>query len=114
MILAIALSFVGSTSHALYLGSMGPKECCKSHCHRGKATTGADAERCCATHLGVLPSGLAGKVPDLPHAFVAVGTAAPALLATAPAPVRLAPAPTVLGRGSPPGSLVAAHTALLI
>lgn len=112
MIFAIALSFVGSTSHALYLGSMGPKACCKSHCHHGKATTGSDAERCCATHLGVLPSGLGAKAPDIDHVFAAVGTAMLAPVPTTLASAPLAPAPAVLGRGSPPGSLVAAHTSL--
>ncbi len=113
MILAIALSLVGSTSQALYLGSLGPKACCKSHCHRGAATTGADAERCCTTHLGVLPSALAAKAPDLQHAFAAVGIDAPAPSPLVVTVAPLAPASAVLERGSPPGSLVAAHTALL-
>jgi hypothetical protein len=113
MIFTIALSLVGSTSHALYLASMGPKACCTSHCHRGKATNDGDAARCCATHLGVLPAALAKAVPDVQHAFATVGTAAPSPSFTAPATGSVAPAPTVSRRGSPPGSLVAAHTALL-
>ncbi len=111
IVLALAVSLIGSTSSALYLSSMGPKECCKSHCPRSKAD--ADAARCCTTHLGVLPSALAKAAPDLDHAFAAVGTAAPAFVMTAPARVAFGPAPSVLGRASPLGSLVAAHTALL-
>lgn len=113
LVFAVALSLVGSTSSALYLSSMGPKQCCKSHCPRSKARADADADRCCASHLGVLPSALAKAAPDLDHAFAAVGTAAPAVVITAPALVSYVPSPSVLGRGSPPGSLVAAHTALL-
>jgi hypothetical protein len=114
LVFALALALVGSTSSALYLSSMGPKQCCKSHCPLSKARADADADRCCATHLGVLPSALAKAAPDLDHAFAAVGTAAPALVVRAvPAGVAFVPAPSVLGRGSPPGSLVAAHTALL-
>jgi hypothetical protein len=112
LVFALALSLVGSTSSALYLSSMGPKQCCKSHCPR-KARADADAARCCAAHLGVLPSALAKAAPDLDHAFAAVGSAAPAVVIWAPVVVAFVPAPSVLGRGSPPGSLVAAHTALL-
>ena len=113
LIFTLALSLVGSTSSALYLDSMGPKQCCKSHCPRSKARADADADRCCATHLGVLPSALAKSAPDLDHAFAAVGISAPAAAVMAPTLVSRAPAPSVVGRGSPPGSLVAVHTALL-
>jgi hypothetical protein len=110
----LGIALIGSTSQALYFTSIGPKECCRSHCHRGQATSDADADRCCAVHLGVLPAALAATTPDLHHVFAAVGTVAPAVVHAAPIDLSVGPAPNVLRRGSPPGTLVAAHTALLI
>jgi hypothetical protein len=114
LVLLISVSLVGSTSYALYLTSIGPAECCKSHCHRGKATADADAARCCTTHLSVVPSGLGPTAPAMAHALVATIDTTPSALAGLAAGTWLAPAPSITGRASPPGSLVASHTSLLV
>jgi hypothetical protein len=114
LVLLIATSLVGSTSYALYLTSIGPAECCRSHCHRGKATGAGDAARCCTTHLSVVPSGLGPKAPDVQHVLVTTMDAAPPLVLDLDAGASMAPSPGITGRASPPGSLVAAHTSLLV
>ena len=112
LILAIGLSLVGSTTYARYLSTIGPAECCRSHCHRGAPET--DADRCCTVHLSVLPAALGPTAPDVQHAlgaFVAwIPAPVPSLL-SAPA---TAPARVVTLRGSPPSTLVAVHAALLV
>jgi hypothetical protein len=112
LILAIGLSLVGSTTYARYLSTIGPAECCRSHCHRGVPDT--DADRCCTVHLSVLPAALGPTAPDVQHALGAFVAWMPA-----PAPSLLAdpattPARIVTLRGSPPSTLVAVHAALLI
>jgi hypothetical protein len=114
LVLLIGLSLVGSTSYALYLTTIGPAECCRSHCHHGHPTSKADADRCCATHLSVVPSALGPAAPDVSHALVASATTMPVVFSAPPIVHTMAPSPGVRLRGSPTGSLVAAHTALLI
>ena len=114
LIVAVTFSLVASTSSAAYLRTLGPKDCCRSTCHRGQATTDTDANRCCSTHLGVLPSALGPTSNDFQHVVTTLGAVVPTPFAVvAPAVVALAP-PTVMLRGSPPGSLVAAAVQLLI
>ena len=67
VILAIGLSLCGSTTYARYLSTIGPAECCRSHCHRGAPAT--DADRCCTVHLSVLPAALGPTAPDVQHAL---------------------------------------------
>ncbi len=115
LIFTIGVALVSSTSYARYLETIGPKECCRSHCHRGQDGTTADAERCCTVHLSVLPAALGAGTPDLHHLFTALGTTvATALLA----PMAIDAEPVALLRatlrGSPPTTLVALHSTLLI
>ena len=109
----LALSLVGATSYARYLSSIGPAACCQSHCPRSHGTAKGGAARCCSTHLGVLPAGLATTGPDVQHAFGAAHVTAPLPAIAWTGTIRV-PSATVIARGSPPGSLVASHTALLI
>lgn len=113
LVFGLALSLVASTSYARYLRSIGPAACCQSHCPRGHGGTGADADRCCSTHLGVVPDGLAAGAPDAHHAVSAVYVAVPVVVVPWTT-ATLIPSVEVVGRGSPPGSLLASHTALLI
>ena len=115
LMLVIGVSLVGSTSYARYLETIGPRECCRSHCHRGKSTAADDAARCCTVHLSVLPAALGAGAPDLHHVFTALGAAAPLAL-LAPTPVDAEPVALLRAtlRGSPPTTLVALHSTLLI
>jgi hypothetical protein len=114
LVLLIAVSLVGSTSYALYLTSIGPAECCRSHCHRGKATADADAARCCTTHLSVVPSGLGPTAPDVHHVLVAAIDTTPSTLAGLDTGTSFTLPRAITGRASPPGSLLASHTSLLV
>lgn len=114
IVATIVFTLVGATSAAAYLTTLGPVECCRSTCHRGQATSPADADRCCTSHLGVLPSALGPTAPDLAHVVATLVTLVPVAIAVVPSTEVARPAPVVMLRGSPPGSLVAAHTALLI
>lgn len=114
LVLLIGISLLGSSSYARYLTTLGPAECCRSHCHHGQATSDADADRCCSTHLSVLPSALGPAGTDLHHALVALVTLVP-LASTMPGDrAHGVPSPSVRLRGSPPGSLLAAHTSQLV
>lgn len=114
LVLTIGISLVGSTSYARYLGTIGPKECCKSHCHHGANPTAADADRCCSVHLGVVPSGL-GPTTPAGHLLVTMhATAVPTTLLVPIAATTSVPALPVRLRGSPPTTLLAVSTALLI
>lgn len=114
LVLLMAVSLVGATSHALYLASIGPAECCRSHCHRGTTTSDADAARCCTTHLSVVPSGLGPTSPGVQHALVATIDPTPSGMLGLDVGRVSAPAPAITGRASPPGSLLASHTSLLV
>lgn len=114
VILTLTLTLVWSSTAAAYLATLGPKSCCSSTCHRGKPTSDADANRCCRTHLGVLPSALGPTAPDVQHVVATLVTVVPVpFTVVVPRLVDLL-APTVMLRGSPPGTLVAAATQLLI
>ncbi len=103
----LACSLVASTSFAFYRASMGPAQCCKSHCrhHMPKQA----AEQCCRTHAD-LGSSAAGTIT--PHDAVA-----PALtVAVAPvigSPLAI-PASGGARRGPPGGTLLAQHTSLAL
>ena len=112
VILAIGLSLCGSTTYARYLSTIGPAECCRSHCHRGAPAT--DADRCCTVHLSVLPAALGPTAPDVQHALGAFVAWIPAPAPSLRAAPATAPARVVTLRGSPPSTLVAVHAALLI
>lgn len=114
IVATIVFTLVGATSAAAYLTTLGPAECCRSTCHRGQPTSNTDADRCCMSHLGVLPSALGPTAPDQAHVVATLVTTVPVPIAVVPPTEVLRPAPLVMLRGSPPGTLVAAHTALLI
>jgi hypothetical protein len=114
LVLTVGISLVGSTSYARYLSAIGPAECCKSHCHRGAVSSDADADRCCSVHLGVVPAGLG---PTTPAGHLVVALHATAVPTTLTAPIVVGPtvpAIPVMLRGSPPTTLVAVATSLLI
>jgi hypothetical protein len=112
IIVTVTTTLVGSTSAAAYLAAIGPKECCRTNCHRAATPTDADASRCCTVHLGVLPSALGPTSDDLQHVVATLVTMTPPPFAiVVPAAVDV-PAPVVMLRGSPPGTLVAAATQL--
>jgi hypothetical protein len=113
LVVTLTIAVAGSTSAAAYLTALGPKACCRTHCHRGQTTTDGDASRCCTTHLGVLPSALGPTSSDLQHMVAALVTMTAAPFVVGPVEVA-GPVPLVLLRGSPPGSLVAASTQLLL
>ena len=112
LILAIGLSLVGSTTYARYLSTIGPAECCRSHCHRGAPET--DADRCCTVHLSVLPAALGPTTSDVQHVLVASVAVLPPTVDTIVTDRVATPARVVTLRGSPPTTLVAVHAALLI
>ena len=114
IIVTVTTSLVGSTTAAAYLAAIGPKDCCRTHCHRGETTSDADANRCCTVHLGVLPSALGPTSNDLHHVVATLVTMTPPPFAVVLPAVVTVPAPLVMLRGSPPGTLVAAATQLLL
>ncbi len=114
VVATLVLTLVGATSAAAYLTALGPKDCCRSTCHRGQSTSDTDAERCCTSHLGVLPSALGPTAPDVVHVVAQLVTTTPITFEIVPTAEVGRPAPPVMLRGSPPGTLVSAHTALLI
>src|SRR5713101_4238481 len=50
----LACLLVSTTSYALYRTSMGPEQCCKSHCPHSRGS--GDAERCCRSNLQLFPA----------------------------------------------------------
>ncbi len=114
LIAALMLTLVTSTSFGLYLASIGPAECCRSHCRCGSDAAGDDADRCCATHLGVVPAGLGATATDVQHTLTVSLATIPAVVLPWPAMAPAFPGPATSGRASPLLSLLASHTALLI
>ena len=103
----LSCSLVTGTSVAYYRASIGPKQCCNSHCrHRMPARTAA---QCCRTHPGVTPATVAKvAAPDVAApAFCAVVVPCRSL------PVAVVP-PRLDERGPPGGTLVAQHTSLAL
>ena len=103
----LACTLVSSTSFALYRTSMGPKQCCASHCRH--AMPQRAAERCCQLHATVAP-GTVGNVaqPDAMPVALLPFVATP--LAAAPTKATSATA----FRGPPSDTLVTQHTSLTL
>jgi hypothetical protein len=114
IIATLTIALVSSTSAAAYLAAVGPKECCRTNCHRGQTTSDADANRCCTTHLGVLPSALGPTSNDVHQVVATIVAMTPPPFAVVLPDAVAVPASAVRLRGSPPGTLVAASTQLLI
>lgn len=108
----LAVSLVGTTSAAAYRTAMGPEQCCKSHCRHSHASSGDEAERCCRTHLTVLPAAFSKASPQ--DAVAPAHVVGSALVAAVLPSVASRHAPSsVEGRAPPSPSLFAQHTALL-
>ena len=109
---ALTVSLVGTSSYAAYRTAMGPEQCCKSLCHHSHRSNGGEAERCCRTHLTVLPAAFSKASPQ--DAVAPAHVVGSALIAPAVPLVAFGHAPAaVAGRAPPPQSLFAQHTALL-
>ena len=109
---ALTVALVGSTSAAAYRTAMGPAQCCRTHCRHSHQASGRDAERCCRTHLTVLPATLtkvSSQDATAPAHVLGFPVAARALTATVsahrPAIVEV--------RGPPLRALFTQHTSLL-
>jgi hypothetical protein len=105
----LACSLVASTSWALYLTSMGPEQCCKSHC--GHPMPRQAAERCCRTHLTAAPAVVA-KVAAPDH----VALPPPAVVMPAPVAATSVAVVTIGSdlRAPPGGSLLTQRTSLTL
>lgn len=108
LVAALSCTLVSGTSFAAYRMTIGPRQCCKSHC--GHALPKRAAEQCCRAHPA-LP-GATAKVTAAPDVVAAV-VALPA--ASASLPMFFDASLPRVDRGPPDGrTLLSLHTSLAL
>ena len=109
----LTFSLVSTTSYALYRTAMGPEQCCKSHCHHRMPKDAA--QRCCRTHLTVIPAAMSKELSARDASAPAHVTCQTLPSLVLPAPVASSPVLQVVDERAQPGpSLFAQHVSLLI